>query len=382
MSSPPPPPPLPPLPGSVDPAAAPPLSPPSASPETPPRTAKISGLACPDCGGPLEVETGLTVVTCGYCGTGLLVAGRRRVRHYAVEPRVAAEAARRKAGEWLNRGWNKDPRLEDQARVGEAFLCFLPFFRVESDAVGCALGTEERTRTVGSGKNRRTERYEVDVERKVERHLDRTFPAVNVAEWGVQEVDLKGDRLVPFDADGLQRRGLVFPPTGSEMEIFDAALHAFREEVDPRGGLKRVRFFWLETLRERLTVVYYPLWVVRYRFEERGYQVLVDAEDGRVAYGKAPGNDVYRAFCLVVAEAAAAFLATTALQWGLGEGIVGLVILLVVCGLIVAWGWRRFRWGGEIVEGTGVKTKDGKAARALRRSLRRGRAPTLDGLTS
>ena len=75
-----------------------------------------------------------------------------------------------------------------------------------------------------------------------------------------------------------------------------------------------MRFKFLETLRERLTVVYYPLWVVRYRFQERSYQVLVDAEDGSLAYGKAPGNDFFRAAMLVLTQAAALFVGTTIIQ--------------------------------------------------------------------
>ena len=48
-------------------------------------------------------------------------------------------------------------------------------------------------------------------------------------------------------------------------------------------------------------MVYYPLWVVRYSFQNRTYQVIVDGEDeSRVCYGKAPGNNLYRAFMGIV----------------------------------------------------------------------------------
>jgi len=285
------------------------------------------------------------------------------VRRFAVAPEVGAEDARRAAREWLSSGLNKEPRLRKEAEIGEAFLCFLPFFRVEADAVGYALGTEERTR--GSGKNRRTE--EVDVEHEVEKHLDRTFPAVQVAEWGVQEIDLSGDRLLPFDSGALERQGLVFPPTGSEVEIRDAALQAFKKEADPRGRMKRVRFFWLETLGERLTIIHYPLWVVRYRFESRAYQVLVDAQDGRVAYGKAPGNDLYRAASMVLTQIAAAFVATTAIQMGVIDDWVPLVLLVLFCVWILSFGWKRFRWGGEVVEGTGARKQPNPGTEWVRR---------------
>ena len=368
MSPPPPPPGAPPPPPGAPPR--PPEAPPEgaraeAPPELPAEATRrlsnrVAGLSCPNCGGALTVASGLRVVECPYCGTPLLATSEVGIRRFAVEPQVDSGRARELAREWLVKGVAKDPKLRTEAEIGEAFLTFLPFFRVEADCVGFALGTEERTRWVGSGKNRRRETYEVDVERGVQRSFDATYPAANVAEWGIQRVDLRGDPLVPFDADALDRRGMVFPPTGSEREVFAAAVESFRHQADPASGLKRVRFRFLESLRERLSVIYYPLWVVRYRFRERSYQVLVDAEDGTLAYGKAPGNDFYRALMLVLTQAVAAFAGTTVAQ--LFRFSPEVMVFAAGVGLgIVWWGWRRFRYGGVVIEGSGSRAEPGLA---------------------
>lgn len=338
---------------------------PAAAPvETPHKLGhRVEGLSCPNCGGALEVDTGLRVVECPYCATPLLALSEVGIRRFAVQAEVDSERARRITREWLGRGLKKDGRLRKEAEVGEAFLTFLPFYRVEADGVGVALGTEERRRTVGSGKNRRVQVYEVNVERRVERSFDRTYPGVNVAEWGIQRVDLRGDPLVPYLAESLARRGMVFPPTASAAELRASALEGFRLETDPSRGLKRTRFRFLETLRERMSVVYYPLWVVRYTFRERSYQVLVDAQDGSLAYGKAPGNDLYRALMLVLTEAAAAYIGTTVLQHAAFETplVLGGAAAL---GLLV-WGFRRFRYGGVVIEGTGTVRAPSKLAGSL-----------------
>ena len=168
------------------------------------------------------------MVECPYCRTPLLAISEVGIRRLAVEPQIDAERARQIARGWLGKGVAKDPKLKTAAKIGEAFLSFLPFYRVEADCIGFALGTEERRRTTGTGKNRRTTTYEVDVERRVEESFDRTYPALNVAEWGIRRVDLRGDPLVPFDSDALDRLGMVFPPTGSETEVREAALERFR----------------------------------------------------------------------------------------------------------------------------------------------------------
>jgi hypothetical protein len=340
-------------------------------------SSRVSGLSCPNCGGTLEVDAGLRVVECPFCETRLLATSEVGIRRLAVEPRVDAEAARRIARQWLAKGVAKDPKLRTAARIGEAFLSFLPFYRVEADCIGFALGTEKRRRSTGSGKNRRTTTYYVDVERRVEKSFDRTYPALNVAEWGIQRVDLRGDALVPFDSDALDRQGMVFPPTGSENDVRAAALEQFRQHADPTRGLHSVRFKFLQTLRERLTVVYYPLWVVRYRFQERSYQVLVDGEDGTLAYGKAPGNDFFRAAMLVLTQAVALFVGTTVLQLFASFE----VLLLVGVPLLAAlwWGWRRFRYGGVVIEGSGAREKvDVSQAVSMLASRRRRRRAVRD----
>jgi len=343
-------------------------------------SSRVSGLSCPNCGGTLEVDAGMRVVECPFCKTPLLATSEVGIRRLAVAARIDTEEARQIARRWLAKGIAKNPKLKTAAKIGEAFLSFLPFYRVEADCVGFALGTEQRRRTTGSGKNRRTTTYEVDVERRVERSFDSTYPALNVAEWGIQRVDLSGDLLVPFDGDSLDRLGMVFPPTGSENDVREAALERFRQKADPSGGLHRVRFKFLQTLRERLTVIYYPLWVVRYRFQDRSYQVLVDAEDGTLAYGKAPGNDFFRAAMLVVTQAVALFVATTIIQVAASFE----VLLLVGVPLLLAlwWGWRKFRYGGVVIEGSGAKKEVGvgEAVKAL--TSHRGRQQAMRQLMS
>jgi len=315
---------------------------------------RVAGLTCPNCAGTLEVASGLRVVFCDYCRTPLLVAKELGVRRFAVEPRIGADQARDVAKKWLSRGMRKDPKLERHARLAEALLCFLPFFRVQADCLGVALGTEMRRRTVGTGKNRRVETYEVDVERKITKSHDQTYPAVDVAEWGVRRVHLVGDPLVAFDSELLSRLGMVFEPTGSEKRVFEAALERFKRATDPASGLKRVRFKFLESVRERLSVIYYPIWVVRYHYRDRAYQILVDAEDGTLAYGKAPGNDFFRAAMLVGAEAVAAFVATTVMQLA-GSGFLATIAILGIGFSVFLWGWKHFRYGGVVVEGSGVE---------------------------
>ena len=110
----------------------------------------VQGLGCPSCGGTLDVAAGLRVVECPFCNTPLLAVHEVGIRRWSVAPELDAAAAREVVRGWLSKGLNRDRRLRREARQGEALLAFVPFFRTQAEAVGFALGTERRRRTVGA----------------------------------------------------------------------------------------------------------------------------------------------------------------------------------------------------------------------------------------
>ncbi|MFN2189679.1 MAG: hypothetical protein ACK2T3_13020, partial [Candidatus Promineifilaceae bacterium] len=120
--------------------------------------------------------------------------------------------------------------------------------------------------------------------------------------------------------------------------------------------LKQVFFDKFHILRKNFSLVYYPLWVGRYEYKKRSYQVVVDGVKGSVLYGKAPGNTFYRAAMLISGMAIGNFILVN------GTIIVGrvfaespdddcLAILLapIVIGLVlIIGGYRKFRYGEEV----------------------------------
>ncbi len=317
----------------------------------------LTGLNCASCAGSVDVQEGLTNVVCRYCGTPQAVVGRRGVVRLMVLNTLEREQARDVVRQWFRRGIRKDPALKKEARYQEAFLAWFPFVRARLDVVGWVLGIREKK--VKRGNTWKTLRE--PVEREIERAVDLTMPAADMAEFGVHRIDLAGDEVQPLDDELLRSRGMVFRPSRSLEET--AAELSEREiaRIQLANRLDRVTFSWLASIRRRVALVYYPLWVVRYGFRGRTYQVLIDAEDGSLAYGKAPGNHFYRAFSLVGACAAACFVGTTLLQ-NAGSflrsenGLMGLGMIGLAMAGIVYWGYSQFRHGGVVEEGSGLAT--------------------------
>ena len=317
----------------------------------------LTGLTCASCGGTVDVQEGRTNVMCRYCETPQAVVGDRGIARMMVLNELDRGEASEVARRWLRTGIRKDPALKKEAAVQEAFLAWFPFVRARLDAIGWILGI--KTRKVKRGK--RWETVKEPVENSIERSVDFTMPAADMAEFGVHRVSLSGDEVLPLDDELLRSRGMVFRPSHSLEEIGDRLRQRAMAEAERANSLSRVSFSWLTSVRRRIALVYYPMWVIRYGFRGRTYQILVDAEDGKLAYGKAPGNHLWRAFCLVGSCAGASFLGTTILQHADvflrgDDGIKGLAVIGLMLAGLVYWGYRQFRHGGVVEEGPGLKT--------------------------
>lgn len=321
----------------------------------PPKVKVLTGLSCSSCGGTIEVQEGLTNVVCRYCQTPVAVVGERGVVKLMVLNRFDRAEASRAIRGWFKRGIRKAPALRREASYEEAFLAWFPFIHLRFDVVGWVLGTIAKRRKRGN----RYETVRKPVERQVERHIERTMPCADMAEFGVHSVNLGGDEIVPLDEELLRSRGMVFRPGRSAAEVADTLGQLAMREVEVSSRLDHVTFSWLAAVRRRVAVVYYPLWVIRYSFRGQTYQALIDAEDGSLAYGKAPGNHLWRAFSLVSACAGACFVGTTVLQNAdfllrSENGLMGLGMVGLMLAGFVAWGYRQFRHGGVVEEGSGL----------------------------
>ncbi len=317
----------------------------------------LTGLTCASCGGTVDVQEGRTNVVCRYCGTPQAVVGDRGIARVMVLNQLDRSQASEVVRRWLRTGIRKDPALKKEATLQEVFLAWFPFVRARLDAIGWILGIRTKRRKRGN----RWETVKEPVENSVERSVDFTMPAADMAEFGVHRVNLAGDEVLPLDDELLRSRGMVFRPSRSLEEIGDRLRERAMADAERSNRLDRVSSSWLTSVRRRITLVYYPMWVIRYGFRGRTYQVLVDAEDGNLAYGKAPGNHLWRAFCLVASCAGAAFVGTTVLQHAdvflrSDDGLKGLAVVGLVLAGLVYWGYRQFRHGGVVEEGSGLDT--------------------------
>lgn len=303
----------------------------------------VKGLSCPRCGGMVPIPEGQAVVACPYCDQRSTVSGERGVRRYQAPLRVTRDQALGMLKGFLNGKFQVARDCARASKVSEVFLVHLPFWTVWARGVAYAFGQVQ----VGSGDNRRWEPREM----KTARDMTWNLPACEVGEFGVRQVSLEGCPLEPFDAAALHRSGMVFEPVGSAQAALDAAKASFDETIRGEVHMERTAQVFTRLVRPRLGLVYYPLWVVRYTYHGRAFQVVVDGFSGQVLYGKAPGSVGYRAAVLVGGMALGALLAVdvpalimlTSSSSEDSPFIFALIVLAV--GLLLMYGaFRTFRY--------------------------------------
>lgn len=302
------------------------------------------GLTCPNCGGVVPIPEGQSIVCCPYCDMRSFVRGERGLLRYQI-PLVTT---REKAIEALQQFFRSNLAIARDLRFGgqvqEAFLVYLPFWTVWSRAAAWVFGQKR----VGSGDSARYEPREI----RVVQEMTWNGAACDVGEFGVYGVPITGEAgLAPFNADALHASGMVFEPVSSFSNAREAAEERFQDQVRSKAGLDRLSQLFVRFFRRHYGMVYYPLWVLRYLYRGRSFQVVVDGNSGKVLYGKAPGNIMYRAAVLVAGMALGAIVAIdipALILSGSSDNSGGAAIALFLAGLgIMAAAYRTFRRGEQ-----------------------------------
>jgi hypothetical protein len=316
----------------------------------------LQGLSCPKCGGMVPIPEGQAIVKCPFCELRSVVKGDRGVRRYQAPARINRQQALDALGSFLSGNLAIGRDVRRRSKVSETFIAYLPFWMSWGRVLSWVFGEKE----VGSGRDSHYEPREV----KVMEDMTWNGAAVDVGEFGVTQVPLTDQQLEPFNPDALHHLGLVFEPVGSSSDARSTAEKDFNDRVRNRADLDRLSQVFTRIVRPRLGLVSFPLWVLRYIYKGRTFQVVVDGYSGKVLYGKAPGNTLYRAAMLVGGMFAGAVIAIngpvlllSATSGSHSSNLVLFALGAFILGLGLMWaGYRAFRYGEEYEYRSGPKT--------------------------
>lgn len=304
------------------------------------------GLNCPTCGGAISVPEGETTVSCQYCGSALFVEGDQGVTTIAFKNKALKDAAISSTQHWWAHGL-KARDLKKVGKINEAYPIYLPFWKTTTRVAGWICGYEERRHTDQKG-NVTVEK----IPKEVMVLQDYVF-----SEIACDPGDL-GIRTMKNMVGETSFADFEMIPTFEATTSKDAAVTKAKGDAlaKAKAGARvpNVTFEKLHVFAKALTMIYYPIWVVRYSYRDRMYMDTVDGVTGQVMSGRAPGDPLFQALAVTFGAAGGGLVAAGSIIYAgasyandvriAGVGlVVGVVILFLA--------YRFFRHGSERVQG-------------------------------
>jgi hypothetical protein len=275
------------------------------------------GATCPECGGSLRINEGDRSIRCQYCGSALYLPVPRGVQSYILQPKISSGKARLAAIRFIEE--KTHGRIHAwHTSIKDLRLIHVPFWRLRGRLMGWIAGDKIKLVKVETGsedpsvsQTRPTAGEEREpFARLVFKRVDWSTPACVLPCLGLQGIALRTGFL-EWDALDEKKRHehTAALPTRSARNARTDAYKFLTHFAIPAGTSVRASRFHL--FDSSLSLYYYPVHVLRYRFAGRIYTITVDGGNGAVVHGDTPRRRRVDAKKLFFAPAALAFLAAT-----------------------------------------------------------------------
>ena len=274
-------------------------------------------FACDSCGAKVVLSNGETAASCPFCGTAHV---RKMDELAGVKPNALipfafdSEKAISLSKAWAKKRLYAPREFKKKVSADNVKGVYAPCFTFDSKTSSYYEGKigQTRTRTVGSGKNRRTETYVVW--RYIRGTFDYDFDDVLITA-GTKLGQAELNRISPFDTNNsisYQEKCLLgFMAYHYDVELESCWTNA-KEVID--GSLRslilsqyvhdRVAYLNVSTSHSSVTYKYVmlPVYVGNYSFKDKLYNFYVNGCTGKV-YGKTPKSVWKIALTVLIAAA-------------------------------------------------------------------------------
>ncbi len=274
---------------------------------------------CKNCGAVVVLNKDEHAALCPFCGTSHIVKGDafKGLKPQVVIPFSVTESdAERFAKSWAKRRIFAPAKFKKSLNAENIHGVYEPCFTFDSRVEAYYEGRvgDRRTRTVGSGKNRRTETYIVyyRIHGVINKFIDDIYVATNA-----NFPQAKLDKMQPFKAENAcvyENKYLSgFMAESYQKDLKDSWEDAkkmidgiIRGEIKKRHHYDVVDYINVSTTHSDVTYKYVllPVYFLNYAYKRKSYEVCINGVTGKVA-GKTPKSPLRVAIAAVFGLAAA-----------------------------------------------------------------------------
>lgn len=298
-------------------------------------------LSCPSCGGTIKAPEGEKFTRCEYCDAILYLEGDENIFQIMFQNKLQYESAIEAIKRWWKKGF-KARDLPKKATITELYPIYVPFWRLSARAAGWVCGYKRVTYKSPHGHLRTKTVY---LEKMVFRDFNWTHIACDAGDIGVKTLrNLTGD-VVIHDEGSIP----TFEPTTSSTDAFKMGLESIHEMAVESANVPNITYKKIHVIPRTLTLIYYPIWIGRYKYGERTYFATLDGVTGDALAGRAPGDPLYQSGIMTGAAFISGLMIGAAWRFAPFEDI---TIIATIIGVgIASFAFYQFRYGKEVVEG-------------------------------
>ncbi len=299
------------------------------------------GLNCPSCGGRIEINEGDMIALCPYCHTVSKVEGDRDVKTLAYRMLVDEKRAKDVAHSWFRKGL-KARDLKKVARIVEIYPVYLPFWKLNAIGLGIVCGYNYETYVDSNGNTRRRKVYK---EEQIKRDYTWTRIACDAGDIGILRLRNTEGEVIPLPEDVP-----TYEATTSKDDARNLADREIRQWIMREKRVENITFHKEFVIPRSFTLLYYPVWIIRYDYKGKMYFLTVDGVTGQVLSGRAPGDPLWQSIVIGLGATAGGALAGLAPLGAYYDDRIGLMALILGV-FIFGAAYYFFRYGSEIIEG-------------------------------
>lgn len=272
-------------------------------------------LSCPNCGAQVEFEPDLHSSECPFCATPVVTdtGTHRHIKPQAVLPFRLREAEAKAAfAKWLAGLWFAPNGLGKYARGDNRFAgIYVPYWSFDADTRSSYSGERGTYYYTGSGKNRRRQIRWTRVAGKVSRRFEDllVMASQSLPRRYVRALEpWHLDDLEPYNTSflsGFRAEGYTVELRPGHAIAIERMDEAIRDDVRRAIGGDQQRIHRIDTAHdnERFKHVLLPLWVAAYRYRDRSFRFVVNAQTGKVR-GERPWSIIKIALAVVAGAVA------------------------------------------------------------------------------
>ncbi len=270
----------------------------------------MRSVRCSQCAGPLSAYEGKRVLVCDHCGVRVALLEHGGLTRWYFPTRVDRARALAAGAAWL-RDFPGIASAVRQAEPVEVKLAYAPIWEHKVLNAGWEFGTQHRTRIVTprsllTGEPQESMELRLLEEGVQEPRLQERrhyLPATDFEAIDACRPRITGrELLVPLLAGELDPAAIVLRAEGEASEVVSKGRTAAQRPLS--GAMNPELHLYL--FRESVALLYYPLWLLRFRHGDSYCRVVVDGRDGTVNSGRAPADQTKRLAALVAKMAALA----------------------------------------------------------------------------